>query len=426
MKKIQKNAILLALLIMMVSAIPVSDMLACTSVIVSGKATTSGKPMLYKNRDTKALDNAIAYFHGPRFDFIGLVNASAKPYDVWAGTNRAGFSIMNTASYNFKEDNLPDSVMDGEGKLMHMALGCCATVADFQNFLDTLARPMGVEANFGVIDANGGAAYFEVNNTRYVKFDVNDTAVAPKGYRVVTNFCSTGRPEDARGVERYETASAVMSELYLPDVTRCDIDHSFFFQHLSRSYRHEKLGVDYDRNPSSLTAGGRTGYVVDLDFIPRRITSSAIAIEGVAPGQNPLQTVMWAMVGYPACTMAVPLFVGDADHIPSYLKCNGEKHHSALCDLSLGIKDTYIFPDKVSNGTQYLRLDVVLNGADGKPALMDCCRKADRNVETLFGEIYDKWTSGKMSDNQFYAAYDALSRKFLDIFNDSFEPYLVR
>lgn len=64
--------------------------------------------------------------------------------------------------------------MDREGELMYKALLECKNLSDFETFLDNYPRPVGVEANFGVIDAEGGAAYYEVNNTRWVKVDAND------------------------------------------------------------------------------------------------------------------------------------------------------------------------------------------------------------------------------------------------------------
>ena len=63
------------------------------------------------------------------------------------------------------------------------ALATCRTLADFEKMLDKYKRPMGVEANFGVIDAEGGAAYYEVNNDSWTKIDVND----PKLYNVKSN-----------------------------------------------------------------------------------------------------------------------------------------------------------------------------------------------------------------------------------------------
>ena len=40
---------------------------------------------------------------------------------------------------------------------MKMALEPCKTLEDFEKMLNDLPKPLGVEANFGVIDANGGA-----------------------------------------------------------------------------------------------------------------------------------------------------------------------------------------------------------------------------------------------------------------------------
>ena len=44
------------------------------------------------------------------------------------------------------------------GRVIYRALEVCATVEDFCHFLDTISKPSDVEANFGVINAQGGAA----------------------------------------------------------------------------------------------------------------------------------------------------------------------------------------------------------------------------------------------------------------------------
>ena len=48
---------------------------ACTSFIISGQATPSGKPMMFKHRDTGEQNNRIAHFQGERYAFMGLVNS---------------------------------------------------------------------------------------------------------------------------------------------------------------------------------------------------------------------------------------------------------------------------------------------------------------------------------------------------------------
>ncbi len=215
---------------------------------------------------------------------------------------------------------------------MFKALGICATTADFENFLDTLSKPLGVEANFGVIDAKGGAAYYEVNNYKWVKYDVNDPTVAPNGYRVVTNFSTSGRREDYKGYERYLTASAIMNEISEAGKVST-LDHTNIFNYFSRNYRHEYMGMDYTKNyDSMLKSGFFNGRVVDQDFIPRRITSAEIVIEGVKPGTDPKYTVMWTILGYPSTSVALPLLVGNKDILPSYVKKSSTSTHTEITD----------------------------------------------------------------------------------------------
>ena len=210
---------------------------ACTSVIVSGKYTRDGKAVMFKHRDSSCQDVAVEYFNGGRI--MALVNADWRIYpvsdappgtpEVWAGMNEHGFAIMNTATYDLKDDDVPASAMDREGVVMYRALEVCATLSDFEHFLDTLSRPMGVETNFGVIDNFGGAAYYEVNNHSWVKFDVNEE---PSGYRVVTNFTMTGREEDRHGVDRYLRAREILGATSVP-INRWN--HSFFISAVSCS-----------------------------------------------------------------------------------------------------------------------------------------------------------------------------------------------
>ena len=211
---------------------------ACTAVIISGKVRPDGKPLMFKHRDTGNLDNTIEYFRGEKYSFLGLVNRDWRTNpvakntggvpEVWSGRNEAGFCIINTATYDLKDDDVPASQMDREGLVMYRALEICRTTADFERLLDTLSRPMGVEANFGVIDAEGGAAWYEVNNHSWVKFDVNEE---PSGYRVVTNFTCSGRVKDRKGVDRYEKACEILAKTEVPIA---QWDHSFLINNISK------------------------------------------------------------------------------------------------------------------------------------------------------------------------------------------------
>lgn len=280
---------------------------SCTSVIISGKARFDGRPVMLKHRDTDELNNMMRWFKGPKYDFIGLVNSSSKGGEVWSGHNSAGFCIMNTATYDLKDDEVPDSQMDQEGVLMFKALGQCADLRDFERLLNSLPKPWGVEANFGIIDAKGEAAYYEVNNHSYRRFDVEDQ---PGGYMVVTNFTRSGRPEDRKGVDRFEKAVEIMKGL---DVST--VGHKELFNNISRS--------------------GKP--------IIRDISASAIVFEGVLPNEDPLLTVAWTILGCPSTSVYIPLKVFDSDHIPSFMKEYKGGDEAQICSQALVIKGIYGF-----------------------------------------------------------------------------------
>lgn len=391
----------------------VSIAFACTSFIISGKATPSGKPMMFKHRDTDELNNRIAHFQGEKYAFMGLVNSPSLDAEVWAGMNDAGLCIMNTASYNLREDQL-DCAMDREGEFMYNVLGQCANIQEFEDWLETYPQPWGVEANFGIIDAQGGAAYYEINNHRWIKYDVNEEA---NGYRVVTNFSFAGRYEDYEGWERYQTATAIMQEKFSRDEEMTAIDAINYF---SRPYRHELLQVNY-------TPNNTPEYAVDQDFIPRRITSAVIVFEGVKAGEAPIHTIMWSALGYPACAVAIPLLM-NAKYLPTYMSARGKKGdalHSEMCDASLKIKDTWVFPMKISNGKRYICLQNVLIGTANKPAILSCTNKVESKIQKDFLPLYQQWTEGALPDQSFYKWYEQITKQWMKDYCSAFNPWLT-
>lgn len=389
---------------------------ACTSVIVSSKATASGKPLMLKHRDTGELNNRIEYFDGSIYSFIGLVNSPSEGGEVWTGTNSVGFSIMNTASYNIKDDDVPDSEMDREGELMFRALGVCSNLSDFENMLDKMSKPYGVEANFGVIDAEGGAAYYEINNHSWIKYDVNESE---RGYRVVTNFSESGRREDYRGYERYLTASSIMDDFYSEAENGVmNISPFDLFYGISRSYKHNLIGIDYLNDFQSLKDNyGFSGIVADQDFIPRRSTAASIVIEGVKKGENPLHTVMWTILGHPVCSVAVPLLVCDQDILPYYVKSFEKSKNSSLCNYALKVRSSQIYKTDVSYGEGYVDLNSISE-------LIHCCLKTESMMEYTWQDIYDSWISDKISLTSFKIKYREFCLNYYLEYIKYFTPFM--
>lgn len=367
---------------------------ACTSVIVSGKVTADGRPIMMKHRDTGQLNNRIEYFKGEIYDFVALVNsdwrtAPSSPLygwmgEAWSGTNNVGFCIMNTATYDFKDDDVPVEQMEREGVFMYRALEVCATINDFEHYLDTLSRPMGVEANFGVIDAHGGASYYEVNNHRWVKFDVNDLSDGKKGYRVVTNFTQSGRMEDRKGVDRYEKASDIMAGMF------------------------SGVKISGDKITGKVTIGHR-----DLlnrisrsgSPILRDITSASIIFEGVQPGENPLHTVMWSTVGYPTAAVCLPVMVLSRDLVPSWLRASRGSDNCLSCNSALSIKEK------------------MLSGDVDAAEVMKECMETEILIDRRFSSIFVRWTEGKISDRNFESLYESAIGKFSSLCRKNLAGY---
>ena len=154
---------------------------ACTSVIVSGKVSPDGRPYIFKNRDTEMTDNLTVLVKGSRFRYIAVVSANDSLHKgAWSGHNEAGFAIVNTAAYNLNGRQQPQRTFaanedrkgpkDNDATIMRKALECCATLRDFELFLDSMKAigPIPTNSNFAVLDAQGGCAYYETGNKGYV------------------------------------------------------------------------------------------------------------------------------------------------------------------------------------------------------------------------------------------------------------------
>ncbi|MEG1749297.1 MAG: hypothetical protein RRZ65_08255 [Tannerellaceae bacterium] len=339
------------LLLAICLGLSVQDQKACTSIIITGKATPDGRPLMWKHRDTEAPYNHIVYQTGSGYSYLGLVNSDDLSGAVWNGTNETGFSIMNTASFNLKDDDVKE--MDQEGLLMRNALKVCKTVEDFEHYLDTLPRPLRTEANYGVIDAYGGAAYFETNNRKYYKKDANDPALAPDGYLIYTNFSQEGRKDEGLGYIRYETAKILFKAMSREGFTPQKI-----FKQASRSFYNSLM--DIDLTSSEQSPNNRTGWFVEQDFIPRSESTASIVIQGVKPGMNPELTTMWTALGYPPTAIALPLWVKLAKEQPSLVLCKEGEKSAPLCLYASQLKEK-VYSIHRGNGQRYLHWQLLWN-----------------------------------------------------------------
>ncbi len=289
-----------------------SFLFACTSAVISGKATPDGRPLLWKHRDTGTLENKLVHVRTPAYDFTGVVNANdSLNREIWMGVNEKGFAIMNTASYNINEGVSADLGEDQEGLFMREALEKCADMEDFEQLLKASSGEWGIAANFGVIDAAGNAAYFETGYFDYRKYDANDPAAAPEGYLIRTNFSFSGGSEEGVGYIRYEATRDLFKaqKSFTPE---------FLIREATRNLDHGALKTHLENMHLPRHAGDRTlaGF---QDYIPRYWSASVLVVQGVRPDEDPQNSLLWPVTGFPLTAMATPVCFRSADRLPEVI-----------------------------------------------------------------------------------------------------------
>lgn len=324
---------------------------ACTSVIVSGRVTTDGRPCIFKNRDASSVDIVVEAIKGKRFHYIAIVTANdLTTRFVRSGFNEKGFSIINTYTKN-QNGTRQDS--GNNNVILRRALESCITTKDFEHMLDSLPHPLKVNSNYGVMDAEGNVAYYEVGNYKYVKYDVNDPKVAPNGYLVRSNFAFSGDRKKDAGVIRYKAMDTYMSGLR----KKGKFSHEDIIRGASRFFVHGETGVDLNE----MIPGNnlKPFYVSIKDYITNRLTTNAQLIQGVKKGEDPLHTVGWTICGNPMTTVCIPIWITPNHRVPKIMSRNTSKHAS-ICDAGLKLKKR-LFPDNKKRGKSDINLAQLMN-----------------------------------------------------------------
>lgn len=273
-----------------------SEASACTIGVVSGKGTPDGRPLLWKNRDTTSgRKNEVKFFtDSPWMDgYIAVVTSDDYSYHeetlkVWSGVNDAGFAINNSlvslgSPYNDSSNN---------GVIMKQALMTCVTVDDFQDLLEGWYDGK-VTGNFGVIDAHGGAAMFEVRARAgyQAEFIRTDAATQDYCFVVMANANTYGSSPDP-GTTRKQQAIELFTDAFLNN----KLTHEFILRIVARDLLDTPHQVEPDDQfPTQL-------------FISRYRTRSCTVVRGVWKNEDPHFSTFWTILGEPAFGVAVPLF----------------------------------------------------------------------------------------------------------------------
>ena len=326
---------------------------ACTTAVVASEASSTGTPILWKNRDTPVLSNKVVFVDEAPFAYLCLGNARADSgRSCFAGLNEAGFAIMNTVAYNVPE--IAGESDDREGIIQADALRTCRTVDDFERFLEANLGPeLGGQTNIGVIDADGGAALFEVHNHGIERIDAADQ---PDDYLVNTNFARSGAEGEGEGYIRFRRASELFRRFPSGGVDPEIILHDF-----SRDLGHPMIDGPGLERASALPSRPPV-WINSRDRIDRPFTASTVVIIGSSDNRP---ATMWVIPGEPLTAAAIPLWV-EAGRSPAALS---EGDRAPLWVESMRIKRG-LRPSRIGHTGDYLDL-TRLDNADGSGYLPD-------------------------------------------------------
>lgn len=303
------SLIRLLMLLLLWECLPL-ELHACTTAVISGKATADGRPLLWKNRDTSNIHNEVILLTDGPLRGVAVVNAGSRK-SVWMGMNEAGLCIENSLSKDLGTKGKKSG--PANGSFMKRALETCKTVADVKQLLDeTNKTGRRTVSNFGVIDAAGGAALFETGPKRYTMFDANDPQTAPHGYIVRSNFATTARDFPANPTPA-QLGTIYSAERYSQACSRLDAQQA---NGITVDYLIRNLTRDLSSNKGTAWPGTVNGVKQKLpaviqtgNTISRTTTVSAAVFQGVKPGEDPTLATMWTILGDPSFSIAVPCWV---------------------------------------------------------------------------------------------------------------------
>lgn len=317
----------------------VSASFACDIAVVSGRVTTNGRPLIWKNRDCSGdWHQEIRYFEAvtaraggylmvynhdevARMNNGDLVNPSG-------GVNAAGFANACTSVY--EDFNPIHEAFNINTDLIRESLQKCATVEDFETLLMNWRENHPgkvISGNFVVIDAQGGAALFECytgNNLlldmKFTRFDANNGEVKEflNGdyfvtkpaedtfigfYNRANNHTNPDYITINFGDERKVRATEILTDLAAVG--------NLNYRTVLREVSKDVIGQQ------TYNSGGSEEKYSTTYCISRNQTRLGLIVDGVKAGDDPALSTFWCALGEPSIAVYAPYFV-DAEDV-SYL-----------------------------------------------------------------------------------------------------------
>jgi hypothetical protein len=335
----RKSKVLIILVVLWTAGLFYSHAYPCDILVVASWASTTGRPFIWKTRDCAVnWHQEIKYYDAVTVSAGAFVMVSA--YDDWAnynngipvnpsgGLNEAGFAVACTSVY--EDTNLTDELNNINTMLLWDSLEQCATIEDFDAFLNNWRQNNSgkvISGNFVAIDANGGAALYECYSggtsgpLQFRKYDANTGTIT------LQDGSSAGVDTNA---QTYGFVNRANANTYLPNEfgeerrwrARCVLTNlaqtgRLNYRNCMTEVSKDVVGQQVDNLGNILDDGtchNGTDYSCLVHYsttycISRASSRLGMVVDGVAAGNDPRLSVFWCVLGEPSVGVFVPYFV---------------------------------------------------------------------------------------------------------------------
>jgi hypothetical protein len=249
------------------------------------KDTSDGSVVMMKTRDIFGGTNAqsiVEWVHpGSGYNFTGVFDGSVGN-SAWMGANEEGLCVVQSWATNLNSGSTGPS----NGEINRILLEDCKSVDEVDSLLKNPSGPVApgyrqADANIGVVDRWGNAAFFEVDKDDHVRCDVTGR------FDVRTNWAlyHPNRTAGSVGAPRYYRAKSLMENA-------TGIDFKWMCQNLSKDLGPRPY-------PPVLNAEDQISQYCTV--------SSAVFVAG-RQNYSGRTTSMWTCLGEPSLGLYTPVF----------------------------------------------------------------------------------------------------------------------
>jgi hypothetical protein len=138
----------------------------------------------------------------------------------------------------------------------------------------------------------------------------------------------------------------------------------------------------------------------------------------VRHNEPPERTTMWTVIGFPPCSVVVPLWVKGGEQLPEIMTKSDNSDNSPLCDKAVALKHK-VFHIKRGNGEKYMNFSLLHNkNGDG------IMQKIKPYEKEIFAETYNKiteWNTSSWNTKDIRIYYQYLNKKITNMYKTLFD-----